>query len=218
MSKSIKIITSVISLNHLLLCLLFCTLLIGSKALASDKRSNLISKYNLELSQIENYLNNLHNLSANFTQITSSGSIANGKFYLSRPGKMRVEYDNKSSIIIVVNGPVLSYYDAELDEISNLRTNTTPASLLTRKNISFDAKDIDLIDVVKKDNNIKITLAKKNNPNSGNFSLIFSLNPINFLQMEIYNDLDEVIKVNLRDVVQDKKLGNDLFILKNKNR
>ena len=106
---------------------------------------------------------------------------------------MRIEYDTDPAIVIVVNGPVLSYYDIELEEISNLRTNTTPASLLTRKNISFLAKDIEIIDIEKNQNYIKLTIAKKNNKDSGNFSLLFNLDPIEFLQMEVKNDLDDLI-------------------------
>ena len=129
---------------------------------------------------------------------------------------MRIEYDTDPAIVIVVNGPVLSYYDIELEEISNLRTNTTPASLLTRKNISFLAKDIEIIDIEKNQNYIKLTIAKKNNKDSGNFSLLFNLDPIEFLQMEVKNDLDDLIKVVLQDVDLQSIIDNDLFILKTK--
>ena len=185
-------------------------------ALAKADKQLLLQEYSAEISKVENYLNNITNLSSNFTQISSSGTASSGKFYLSRPGKMRIEYDTDPAIVIVVNGPVLSYYDIELEEISNLRTNTTPASLLTRKNISFLAKDIEIIDIEKNQNYIKLTIAKKNNKDSGNFSLLFNLDPIEFLQMEVKNDLDDLIKVVLQDVDLQSIIDNDLFILKTK--
>ena len=108
-----------------------------SKNLDNTKIDNkdYLSNYAKDISAIEYYLNNIKNISAKFNQITSSGAISSGKFYLSRPGKMRVEYDDQPPIVIIVNKAVLTYYDKELDEESNLRTNNTPASFLTRKNI-----------------------------------------------------------------------------------
>lgn len=187
---------------------------VSNSALAQDSKEQLLEKYSQDLGKIEKYLNDIKNLTAQFSQITSSGSIANGSFLLSRPGKMRVQYDDKTPIIIVVNGGVLSYYDVELDEISNLRTNTTPASFLTRKNISFAAKDVDIIDVMKDDNIMKVTLLKKNSKNAGEFSLLFALNPVNFLQMEFANDLDEIVRVNLYDIDLKTTIDSQSFILK----
>ena len=54
---------------------------------------NVIAQFESDLSQIELYLNNIKNLSAKFVQETSDGNIAEGKFFLSRPGKMRIEYE-----------------------------------------------------------------------------------------------------------------------------
>ncbi len=183
---------------------------------ASDTKDDLLAKYSNELATVESYLNNIKNLTADFRQITSQGAVNTGKFYLSRPGKMRVRYDTDPAIVIVVNGPVLSYYDVELEEISNLRTNTTPASFLTRKNISFSARDIDLLEVEKERNLIKVTLAKKNNRESGKFSIVFNLNPVSFLQMEVRNDLDDVVNVSLKNLDLVTDIDDDLFILKTK--
>ncbi len=175
------------------------------------------SKYNNELQEVENYLNNIANLSADFVQ-NSEGSVVEGKFYLARSkeasGKMRVEYNASPKVLIVVNGPVLSYYDVELDEISHLRTNTTPASLLTRPNISFSAKDVEVTDVKKTENQIKISLMKKNRKEAGEFSLIFKTNPIEFSKMEVKNDLNQTVLVTLSNINFEKKLPNNLFIIK----
>lgn len=188
----------------------FCVLASGANAFDS-------SKYNNELQEVENYLNNIANLSADFVQ-NSEGSVVEGKFYLARSkeasGKMRVEYNASPKVLIIVNGPVLSYYDVELDEISHLRTNTTPASLLTRPNISFSAKDVEVTDVKKTENQIKISLMKKNRKEAGEFSLIFKTNPIEFSKMEVKNDLNQTVLVTLSNINFEKKLPNNLFIIK----
>ncbi len=200
--------------KYLILILNIVVFGLFNSSFAKENNINYYKKYQNEINIVEQYLNNVKNISAKFSQISSSGAISKGNFYLSRPGKLRIDYDLDQPIIIVVNNSVLTYYDKELEEKSNLRTQTTPASFLTRKKISFSAKDIKVIDAFRKDNFFKITIIKKNSRRFGNFSLLFSLNPVNFIQMEVENDMGDIVNVNLYDVNYDQKLENSLFIIK----
>jgi len=171
-------------------------------------------QYKSDLTLIESYLNNIQNLSAKFIQETSDGQVSEGKFFLSRPGKMRIEYLAKPQIIIAVNGSVLSYFDVELNEISHISTNTTPASFLTRKTISFFAKDVEITNVTKHAKQIKVSVMKKNRKEAGEFSLIFSTNPLRFDKMEVKNDLDQIISVTLSDIDLESPISGKMFIVK----
>jgi len=192
----------------------FVLFLLASHSYSAD---NFIEKYRADLHQIESYLNNIANLSADFIQ-EADGNLVEGKFYLSRnhesSGKMRVEYLAQPKILIVVNGAVLSYYDVELDEISHLSTNTTPASFLTRPNISFFAKDVEITNIKKTEKQIKISLMKKNRKEAGEFSLIFTTNPLNFTKMEVKNDLDQIISVTLSNVDFNSAIADKMFVVK----
>ena len=172
-----------------------------------------------DLTQIESDLNNIKNISADFTQQSESGTVA-GKFYLARnsetAGKMRVEYLAEPKIVIVVNGTVLSYFDVELDEISHLSTNTTPASFLTRPNISFAAKDIEVTKVEKEPNQISISLVKKNRKDAGEFTLIFDLNPLRFIKMKVKNDLEQIVTVTLSNIDFKSAIPNKSFVISRK--
>ncbi len=184
---------------------------------AKAEENPLLLQYKTELEAIENYLNNIKNLSAKFIQKTGN-NIVEGRFYLSRPGKMRVEYTNQPKILIIVNGSVLTYQDLELEETSNLSTNTTPASFLTRPTISFWAKDVEVTKVIKTADSIAVSVIKKNRTEAGEFSLIFKTNPeLGFYKMEVKNDLDQKTSVTLRDVAFDENIDNNLFIIRNKN-
>lgn len=179
---------------------------------------NFLKEYSSDLSNIESYLNNIKNLSADFIQ-ESEGNVVEGKFYLARnsesAGKMRVEYLATPKILIIVNGAVLSYHDVELDEVSHLSTNTTPASFLTRPKISFSAKDVEITNVKKSADEIKVSVMKKNRKDAGEFSLIFKTNPLQFTRMEVKNDLNQIIAVTLRNIDFESELPNKLFIIKN---
>ncbi len=184
---------------------------------APAEKINFLADYKKDLDAIENYLNNIKNLSAKFVQ-KSSGGLVEGKFYLSRPGKMRVEYADQPKILIVVNGSVLSYKDLELDEVSNIGTNTTPASFLTRPNISFSAKDVEVTSVIKTTESITVSVIKKNRTEAGEFSLTFKTSPaLGFAKMEVKNDLGEKTTVSLREVNFPESLSDNLFVIRNTN-
>lgn len=175
---------------------------------------DFLVKYKTDLEAIESYLNNIQNLSARFTQKSYEGN-AEGKFFLARPGKMRVEYIGEPKILIVVNGSVLSYKDIELDEVSNLSTNTTPASFLTRPNISFSAKDVEITNVVKGPESITVSLMKKNRTEAGEFSLTFKTSPaLGFAKMQVKNDLGETTSITLQNVAFPENLDDDLFVIR----
>src|SRR4051812_8079030 len=59
-------------------------------------KTNFLTTYQTELNEIENYLQNIKYLSANFLQKSPDGNVVEGKFYLARPGKMRIEYNGTS--------------------------------------------------------------------------------------------------------------------------
>jgi len=206
-SKTFK---ALISYASLVTCVAFFSL----EAVAAEKKQDLAESYKSDLQQVENYLNNIKNLSAKFIQESAEGNLVEGKFLLSRPGKMRIEYSAQPKVIIVVNGAVLSYFDVELDEISRLSTNTTPASFLTRENISFGAKDVEITNVKKTADQIKISVMKKNRKEAGEFSLIFSTNPLRFDKMEVKNDLDQTIRVTLSDIDFISQISDKMFVLK----
>lgn len=195
-------------------CVAFSCFLLQQESLA---KTDFLTTYKNDLDQVESYLNSITNFAAKFTQKSANGSVE-GKFYLSRPGKMRVEYINEPKILIVVNGAVLSYKDIELDEISNLSTNTTPASFLTRPNISFAAKDVEITNVVKNNGLITISLIKKNRTEAGQFTLIFKTQPaLGFAKMEVTNDLGDITTITLHDINFPQDLNDNLFIIRNKN-
>ena len=182
---------------------------------ANDLHKKFLDKYSKELHKIENYLQSIQYLEASFIQESSEGTIVEGKFYLSRPGKMRIEYNEPSKILIIVNGRVMSYQDLELEETSYLTTNSTPASFLVRKKISFDAKDVQITDFKKDQDFISVSVIKKNKKEAGEFSLIFKQNPLEFVRMEVKNDMEQTIIVSFTNATFGEAIDNKLFTIEN---
>src|SRR5665213_468536 len=62
-----------------------------------------------DLNRVQDYMNNIHTLQSRFEQVSNDGGVATGTIYLSRPGKMRVEYDPPVPILLVATDNPVSY-------------------------------------------------------------------------------------------------------------
>ena len=63
-----------------------------------------------DINKIENYINSITTFKSNFLQTASTGERSGGILFLDRPGKMRVQYDEPSPILLVSDGSVNHKY------------------------------------------------------------------------------------------------------------
>ena len=78
----------------IIMVLLVCALLTTTEAEAEKAiAARLTTQDKIDLKRVEKYLESLSTLKSEFLQVSSNGSVASGKLYMSRPGKLRFEYD-----------------------------------------------------------------------------------------------------------------------------
>ena len=87
--------------------------------------------------RVQDYMNNIHTLQSRFEQVSNDGGVATGTIYLSRPGKMRVEYDPPVPILLVATDNRIWYYDKKLQQVSFFALQDTPAWFLLQDNVRF---------------------------------------------------------------------------------
>ena len=104
---------------------------------------------NADLNKIENYLNNINTLEASFVQMSSNGGSAEGKIYIEKPSKIRMEYTAPDPLLIVGNGDYIIYNDKELDQITNIDYKDIPATMILSNKIKFDGKNLKVADFYK---------------------------------------------------------------------
>ena len=91
--------------------------------------SNALAQSAESITKIENYLNNLKSMEAKFVQISSNGGSTEGNLYIKKPNKIRMEYADPVSVLIVGNGDYIIYNDKELDQVSHIDYEDIPLSL-----------------------------------------------------------------------------------------
>lgn len=137
-----------------------------------------------DIARIEDYLNSLHTLEAHIVQHTSQGGVAEGTLYLSRPGRLRVEYDPPVPVLIVSDGEWVHYYDAELQQVNRIHLSETPAAVLVQEKFDLGGT-LEILDFRRGKSTLRITLAVRDEPEAGQLTLVFSDKPLALKQWQV---------------------------------
>lgn len=180
-------------------------------AAARPQAVSLSREDRAEIDRIERYLNGVTTLKARFVQASSNGQSAQGSLYISRPGKLRIEYDPPTPVLIVTDGPFLVYYDKELEQVSHIPMKSTPASILTRPNISLTQGDLILTGFENSGGTVRATVVQASDPYSGRVSLVFNKDPLALSKWTVVDAQGIETDVNLRAAQVDVSLDPNLF-------
>ena len=174
--------------------------------------NDLLSLDNERIKKIEDYLNKLNNISSNFIQINSDGLKVKGKLFLSKPGKLRIEYEKKENPLIIADGKWLHYFDMELNEIQSVTIEKSPAWILLKKKVNLK-KDFKIETLNKKNNKTFITLSDKDLENIKTIKLIFLNKPLTLKGWMIIDSNEIQTTVSLLKIKKINKFNSKTFQL-----
>ena len=175
-----------------------------------------LAQKNQDLQTIEQYLNSIKNLEADFVQTSSNGGTAEGKIYIAKPNKVRMEYDDPTSVLIVGDGNYIVYHDKDLDQVTHIDYDDIPASLILANDIKIDGKNIKATNFYQDAGITSVTLDYKEKGDIGPSTLTFSNNPLELKQWKIVDPQNIEVKVSLYNIIQDGELDNSMFKFKDK--
>lgn len=153
------------------------------------------------LNNVEKYLNDIKYFKANFIQDNKDNSeLSEGIFYLSRPGKLRIDYLNPFEASLYTNNQTTTYYDKELDEITTIKTSKTPLHFLLNENITFKDNSFKIVDIENKKENIMISFIENKKEDQGKLILNFKKNPLILSSIKLITEDKQEIEMSLFDI------------------
>src|SRR5690348_6746910 len=164
------------------LSLLFA--LLAPAAMAAPTAAALSPRDKADVQRIEQFLNGVHTMSARFEQYAEDGGTADGTVYLSRPGRMRFEYDKPSPILLISDGTFVVYIDYSLKQVTYLPIGSTPAWFLLRPHVSL-TEGVTVTGIERGPGVIRVTLVETKSPEQGTLTLVFSDKPLQLRQWTI---------------------------------
>ena len=162
-----------------------------------------------DLARIEDYLNQLTTLDSRFIQL-SSGNLAQGRLYLSRPGRLRIEYEPPVPVLIVASGRFMLYYDRELEQTTYVPISRTPAYFLLRDEVDLQ-NGINITGFERDHASIRVTVTEADDPEQGTLTVVFEDNPLRLVKWEVIDQQGQQINVSLLDPHFGLELDSDLF-------
>lgn len=98
------------------------------------------------VAQANAYFNGMTTLTGNFIQIGADGRRIGGKLTLSKPGRLRFDYDQPSPLEVVADGTSVAVRDRKLGTQDLYFISQTPLKFLLREKIDL-ARDLSVTDV-----------------------------------------------------------------------
>lgn len=163
------------------------------------------------IAQADAYLNQVTTLKAHFLQAAQNGDTAEGTVYLSRPGKLRLEYEPPSPILVVSDGDTLYYYDKKLGQVSRIGLDDTLAGVLVAPQVHLDGGDLKVTAVTHQPGIVNITVTKRSDPRQGQITLVFTEKPFQLRQWRVVDQQGQTTTVSLFDPEAGVALNDDLF-------
>lgn len=169
-----------------------------------------------DVTRVAAYLNGIRTLQSRFLQISSNGGTAEGSFYLSRPGRLRLDYDPPVPILLVTVGSFLVHYDKDLNQVTYLPIDSTPAGLLVRERIELSG-DVTVTSVNRGPGVLRVSMVQTSDANAGKLTFTFSERPFALSNWEIVDTQGLQTRVTLVDPRIGVAIDPALFRFNNPN-
>jgi len=160
--------------------------------------------------RIEAYLNAMGTLRARFLQIAQNGASAEGLAWISRPGRMRFDYDPPEPILLVASGGQVMMLDRQLGQPSIVPAASTPLGLLLRDEIRLSG-DVTVVATERSGGLLRIALARTGQPAEGRLTLVFDENPMQLRQWAVLDSQGRETRVTLSAIDTSVRPDNRIF-------
>ncbi|WP_300551801.1 outer membrane lipoprotein carrier protein LolA [Maricaulis sp.] len=161
---------------------------------------------------INAYLNSMQTLRARFLQISPSGAGFEGLLSISRPGRLRFEYDDPSPITVIADGTTVAMEDSKLETVDRAPLRSTPLWWLLKDEIDI-AADAEITQIVREFGLIYLTVRDPNGEMDGQIQFVFEEPSYELREWFVTDALGEMTRIILQDHETDVRLSPRLFII-----
>lgn len=172
----------------------------------------------IPLAQISAYLNGLQTVDGQFTQINGDGTLATGRIYIKRPGRIRFEYDPPEEALVMAGGGQLAIFDPRSNTgPDRYPLNQTPLNILLQRNVDLDNSQM-VTGHVYDGLTTTLTAQDPEHPEYGSIRLVFTSNPVELRQWIIADSGGGETTVILGEVAVGGTIRESLFNIQSEMR
>ena len=127
----------------------------------ADPAGSLNPQQRAIIERVNGYLSGVQVLTGNFIQIGPDGGRTQGDFFISKPGKVRFEYDDPSPIELIADGSSVVVRDRRLATQDVYPLSQTPLRFLLADHVDL-TKDTHLVAVYADDVFVTVVVEERN--------------------------------------------------------
>lgn len=188
------------------------TVLPGNPGVA-QAAAQLSEDDNAAVTLLNTYLNEIVNMKGEFTQTSPRGQVANGVFYISKPGKMRFEYAPPSPLLVVSDGRWVTVKNTTRNKDDQYPLAATPLKLVLAGEVNLFEQAI-ILKVESEDNLVAVTMEEKDQLVAGQLTMVFDREANDLVQWIILDGKGQRTTVQLSNVDKEVEPDPKLFVVK----
>lgn len=187
---------------------------LAQRAPAPPQGPALTARDRADIARVEAYLNAMTTLRARFLQIAQNGAAAEGTAWISRPGRMRFEYDPPEPLLLVADSGQFLMYDRELRAPTTVPVGSTPLGILLRREVRLSG-DVTVAGVERTGGFLRVTIFRTSEPAEGRLTLVFNPDPLELRQWAVLDAQRRETRVTLSRIETGMRLPAGLFQFNN---
>ncbi|HVY13293.1 MAG TPA: outer membrane lipoprotein carrier protein LolA [Alphaproteobacteria bacterium] len=165
------------------------------------------------IARVQDYLNNIRTLKAEFMQTLSNGSTTNGTLFIKRPGKMRLQYAPPNRDLLVADGTFVHAWDSQAHTSSSVPLGRSLADIILRDPLKLSG-DIRVKEVRYYPQMLEIDITQANDPASGTLTLELQDNPLQLKNWRVKDGQGVMTRVSLYNEQVNQDIPGSTFAYK----
>lgn len=164
------------------------------------------------LDRIQDRMNTTPSLRGRFEQIAPDGQHISGDVWLSRPGRMRFQYDRPSPLLLVANDDKVVFRDSQLDQTTEIPLERTPLGLLLGSHISLSG-DVTVTAFAHQNGRLLVNVVRTALPGEGSLLMAFDDRTLALLGWTVTDAQNRHTQIILSRLQSGEKFPDALFVL-----
>ncbi len=165
----------------------------------------------IPLAEVSAYLNRMTTAETDFTQVNADGSIATGKLFIKRPGRVRFEYAPPDQSLVLASSGSVAIFDAKSNQPpEQYPLRRTPLNLILAAKVDLGRARM-VVGHVEDGTSTRVKAQDPEHPEYGTIDLVFTADPITLRQWVITDDLGQQTTVILGELAAGGNYPASLF-------
>ena len=171
------------------------------------------STANDDVTRAEKWFNKIRTISADFVQVASDGTSAEGKLVFRRPSSMKITY-GKGDVLQLITSSVWLHVDRPDERLlTSYPISETPLSLILADKVSLRPEGYETRVFPTIAGIVRIQIDKDDGEGAGRLTLEFSEKPFQFRRWIVLDAAGIETSVTLQNTVYDQPIANNAFRL-----